>query len=209
MIIMRYKGESISMRTFKSTLAVACGTVLFTGLLLTTAAAQNTGVYAYPSAGQPQDQQDRDRWECQQWATRETGFDPATAAPLPAAPYAPPPPRQRQRQANSSVLGIGNGGFFEGSGMLGDAATGAALGAAGGAIAGDAGQGAAIGAVASTLFGALNRSSNNSSYDNYEDQRYSQQQYEHQRIMQERQLAMESYRRAYGACMGARNYTVQ
>ena len=71
------------------------------------------------------------------------------------------------------------------------------------------GQGAAIGAVASTLFGALNRSSNNSSYDNHEDQRYAQQQYEHQRIMQERQLAMEGYRRAYGACMGARNYTVQ
>ena len=50
---------------------------------------------------------------------------------------------------------IGDGGFFEGGGIVGDAATGAALGAAGGAIAGDAGEGAAIGALASTVFGAL------------------------------------------------------
>ncbi len=196
------------MKAFKNTLTGLCTAGLLIGLIPITATAQDTGVYAYPNAGQPIDQQDRDRWECQQWAIRETGFDPATAAPLPAAPYQPPRPPP-QRQANSGLLGIGNGGFFEGSGALGDAATGAALGAAGGAIAGDAGQGAAIGAVASTLFGVLNRSSNNSRYDNYEDERYSQQQYEHQRVMQERQVQMEGYRRAYGACMSARNYTVQ
>ena len=194
------------MKTLKYTLTVLCTSAALMGLLPATA--QDTGVYAYPNAGQPVDQQDRDRWECQQWAIRETGFDPATAAPLPAAPY-PPPPQQRQRQANSGPLGIGNGGFFEGSGAIGDAATGAALGAAGGAIAGNAGEGAAIGAVASTLFGALNRSSSRSNQNSYEDQRYSQQQYEHQRIMQDRQVQMTSYRRAYGACMTARNYTVQ
>ena len=102
--------------------------------------------------------------------------------------------------------------MFQGSGLIGDAATGAALGAAGGAIAGDAGQGAAIGAVASTLFGALNRSSAQSrqppQQQSYNYDYYQQQQAGADREFDQREAAVAEYNRAFGACMSSRDYTV-
>ena len=133
---------------------------------LAVAHAQTGGSYAYPNAGQSEQLQSQDRFECHQWSVSQTGFDPSRAPPLASNP--PPPPGsayggqpQMQQPNRGGFLGIGNGGMLPGSGMVGDAATGAALGAAGGAIAGDAGKGAAIGAVSSTLFGALSRATNN------------------------------------------------
>lgn len=180
------------------------------------AAAQR--VYAYPNAGQSEAEQSRDRFECHQWAVAQTGFDPSTAAPVQAAPTPPPDPsrgysdRRVAQQRDRGFLGIGDGGFFEGGGMMGDAATGAALGAAGGAIAGDAGQGAAIGAVASTLFGALSRSSTPRQQqaparDPNQDY-YRQQQAAADRAHGERVERAAEYNRAYGACMASRDYTV-
>jgi len=176
--------------------------------------------YAYPNAGQTEAQQSKDRFECHQWAVSQSGFDPSTAPPLPATAGAPPPPPQagysdqQQQRRGGSVLGIGDGGFFQGGGMMGDAATGAALGAAGGAIAGDAGQGAAIGAVASTLFGALSRSSQPSSpppqqQQAQQDYYYQQQQAQANQAYQQRMAMQQEYNRAFGACMSARSYTVQ
>ena len=108
-------------------------------------------VFAYPSAGQSEAQQSQDRFECHRWSVAQSGFDPSTAPPLQAQPAPPPPPDpyagyadQRSRSRKRGLLGIGDGGFFEGSGAVGDAAIGAALGAAGGAIAGNVGEGAAI-----------------------------------------------------------------
>lgn len=190
---------------------------LGTLLLASPAAAQQ--VFAYPNAGQSETQQSLDRYECHQWATAQSGFDPSSAPPVQAAaPVPPPPPRSgysdRPRQRRSGgILGIGNGGFFEGGGMMGDAATGAALGAAGGALAGDAGEGAAIGALASTVFGALSRSTTpaeppppqrDAEYDYYRQQQQAaaDQQY-NARVEQ-----LEGYNRAFGACMTARDYTV-
>lgn len=179
------------------------------------------GVYAYPIAGQDEQTQARDRFDCHQWAVTQSGFDPTTAAPLPPPQYAqqpppPPPPQYQQpRQNQGSILGIGNGGMFQGGGMLGDAATGAALGAAGGAIAGDAGEGAAIGAMAGTLFGALTRSTqqpqvqNNDYQYQQQQQYYQQQQAQQDQVWMQRQEQQAGYKRAYGACMSARNYTVQ
>lgn len=174
--------------------------------------AAQTGVYAYPQAGQSEQQQSRDRFECHQWAVSQTGFDPTTAQPLPAQPgYSGPPPQSPQQRRASGPLNMGDGGFFEGTGMMGDAATGAALGAAGGAIAGDAGEGAAIGALAGTVFGALNRAG--SSSQPREDTRYDQVRAEEQarldRLYIERREQNDNYQRAYGACMTARDYTVQ
>ena len=90
-------------------------------------------VFAYPNAGQTEAQQSQDRFECHQWSVAQSGFDPSSAAPLAPRPAAPPPPgprtgysEPRQRRSNRGFLGIGDGG------VLGDAATGAALGAAGG-----------------------------------------------------------------------------
>jgi len=80
-------------------------------------------VYVYPKQGQSQDAFQKDQYECHNWATQQTGFNPA--AP-PQAAAAPPP------QQGTAVRG---------------AARGAAVGAVGGAIAGDAGKGAAVGAA--------------------------------------------------------------
>jgi hypothetical protein len=106
------------------------GAVLLVLLLNPLAFAQ----YIYPSKGQSPQQQDRDRYECHNWAVQQTGFDPTR--PQTAAASAPPP---------------------AGGQVVKGAARGAALGAVGGAIAGDAGRGAAAGAAVGGLFGAMKR----------------------------------------------------
>ena len=189
------------------------------GLALPLSATGQTNVYTYPVAGQSQEQQSRDRFECHSWAVNQSGFDPTTAAPI-AQTTQPPPPDYRYDdrpppRQNSGFLGLGNGGIAPGSGAIGDTATGAALGAAGGAIAGDAGKGAAIGAVSGLLFGALSRSSQQQQAqpqrreNSYERERYYAQKAEEDRRLFERQEQIGSYRRAFGACMTARDYSVQ
>lgn len=208
-----------SMLGVRSALAFAC-------VLVPLVAGAQGQPFAYPNGGQSQEQQAADRFQCHQWSVSQTGFDPTTAPPL-AAPAAmpppppppnygysdqPPPPRQ-----GGSFLGLGNGGFFQGGGLVGDAATGAALGAAGGAIAGDAGKGAAIGALASTMLGAVSRSNQPSAapppqgYDYYQQQQqqyYQQTQAASQQAYDQRQRQTMDYNNAYSACMKARNYTV-
>jgi hypothetical protein len=97
------------------------------------ATAQNSGPYIYPSKGQTQQQQDRDKYECNQWAVGQSGFDPGN--PSSTSTSAQQPPR----------------------GPTGGAARGAAVGAVGGAISGDAGAGAASGAERGRLLGAIRR----------------------------------------------------
>ena len=188
-------------------------------VVFASAGAVGQQVYAYPNAGQTESQQSQDRFECHQWSVTQSGFDPSTAPPLTARPASPPPPPRsgysdrRQRRSSGGLFGIGDGGMFQGSGLIGDAATGAALGAAGGAIAGDAGQGAAIGAVASTLFGALNRSSAQSRQPPPQQQSYNYDYYQQQqagadREFDQREAVVAEYNRAFGACMSSRDYTV-
>lgn len=179
--------------------------------------AQQSQPFAYPNGGQSQEQQSKDRFECHQWAVNQVGFDPTTAAPLPPSQAAPPPNYGYSDQAapppekKRGFLGLGDGGFFRGGGVVGDAATGAALGAAGGAIAGDAGKGAAIGALASTVFGAVSRSTQQNQpavtpppqqpggYGHYQQQTAAHDQ---------RQRQNADYNAAFGACMKGRNYSV-
>ena len=100
----------------------------------TRAVAQNGGAYIYPSRGQTQEQQNKDRYECSQWAISQSGFDPSK----------PPPtnPSSAQQPQGQAVRG---------------AARGAAAGAIGGAIAGDAGTGAAAGAAIGGAAGGVRR----------------------------------------------------
>ena len=114
--------------TKRLTLALFVSSLPFAGPVL----AQD--VYIYATKGQGQQQQEKDKYECYNWARQQTGFDPM------ARPQATSPPPQQ-----SSV------------GALGGAARGAAIGAVGGAIGGDAGKGAAIGAAAGGLFGGMRR----------------------------------------------------
>ncbi len=86
--------------------------------------AQNLMIY--PAAGQSQQQQQQDQYNCHTWSVQQSGYDPSN-----------PPAQSSGPTFGSSAKETVRGG-----------ARGAAAGAAIGAIAGDAGKGAAIGAVA-------------------------------------------------------------
>ena len=137
-------------------------------------------VYAYPNQGQSQEQQEKDQFECFNWAKQQSGFDPM------AAPTTSAPPPQEQGT---------------GPGLLGGAAIGGGAGAIGGAIAGSAGKGAAIGAGIGGLLGGLT-----SSHRNKENKK-ARQDWERQQTNQY-QANRNNYNRAYTACMTARGYTI-
>jgi len=156
------------------------------------------GAYAYPMAGQSQEQQARDDGECRMWAQQMTGVNPNQPPPQVQGGYAPPP--QQTGYFGSGQTGSG--------GMMRDAAGGAALGALGGAIAGDAGKGAAIGAASGALFGGIRRSSRRQQEADWQAQQQAQLQQQQQALNQQYQQAMGSFTQAYGACMRGRKYQV-
>ena len=121
--------------------------VLIAAATFSAGMAQAADPYVYPARGQSQDQTEKDKYSCYQWAKGQTGFDPMQQPTASA-----PPPQQK-------------GGVVRG------AAGGAALGAIGGAIAGDAGKGAAIGAATGGVIGGVRRNRSNQ-----EQQQYAQQQ---------------------------------
>jgi hypothetical protein len=125
-----------------ASLAVLLGLALPAGPV----AAQN--IIAYPERGQNQEQQQRDRFDCYDWAQQQTGFNPRAAQYGSSMP--PPEPEG----------GVMRGGMG-----------GAALGAIGGAIGGNAGKGAAIGAVVGGLFGGFRRREAEMQQAQYEQQR--------------------------------------
>jgi hypothetical protein len=143
----------------------------------------DTTVYAYPERGQSADEQSRDRYECSLWAVKQSGFDPSA----PDVPQA-----YRVRVA---------GGPPPGTGTAIGAIAGAVLGAA---MAGDddAGAGAAFGALTGAMIG------------NASDAARAQQ---NEAMMsaqaQQQQAALAhgaaDYRRALGACLDARGYSVR
>lgn len=152
--------------------------VCLTTLFANGAAAQD--VFAYPNQGQSQEQQDRDNFECFNWARQQSGFDPMQV------PTASAPPPQDQST---------------GPGMVGGAALGAGAGAVGGAIGGNTGRGALIGAAAGGIFGGLR--SNNRQKQNQQ----SRQNWERQQSAQYQQ-GRNNYNRAFSACMSGRGYTI-
>jgi hypothetical protein len=138
-------------------------------------------LFIYPTKNQSAEQQDKDKWECRAWGTKQTGFDPAARAKA----STPPPAAQAPR-----------------GGLLRGAAGGAAIGAVGGAIAGNAGKGAAIGAAGGGLLGVMRRN------DQVRQEQYSHQQWAQQNVAQYEQNRS-SWVRAVKACLTGRGYTVQ
>lgn len=123
------------------------------GMLLTVAqAAFAQDITAYPTKGQSTKQQEKDKYECYEWAKKQTGIDPQASAGT-AAPSAQQP----------------QGGAVRG------AAKGAAVGALGGAIGGDAGEGAAIGAGVGAAGGAAKRRQSEMTAAQQQEQAQSQQ----------------------------------
>ena len=87
-------------------------------------------MFIYPGKGQSAEQQDKDEYECYNWARSNSGYDPAN----PAASSPAPAPAAKQ---------------------TGGVARGALVGATIGVIAGDSSKAAGRGAVAGALFGGI------------------------------------------------------
>jgi glycine zipper 2TM protein len=147
-----------------------------------------TDIYAYPQNNQPAEQQERDRYECNTWAVKQTGFDPS-------APNVPPHDRYRVVAA----------GPAPGTGTAVGAFTGAILGAA---VAGprDAGAGLLLGAVAGGLVGTAaeqqQRAAANQQAQQINEARTAQQ-------LAAIDARAFNYRRALSACLEGRGYTVK
>lgn len=140
-------------------------------------------VYFYPTAGQSPAQQDRDRYECYNWAVKQTGFDPGRQGltvqeRVTVVPAAAP-----------------------GAGTVAGAATGAIVGAAV-SRPGNAGGGAIVGAVAGGLLGAAADNAREQQAQRIEDQINSRSRYRSDGRIAE-------YRRAMSACLEGRGYTVK
>jgi len=94
---------------------------LATAMFATGASAQQ---FVYPAKGQTPQQQKQDETQCAQWATQQTGYDPARP---PAS--APPPTTATGVTPGAGARGAARGAVV-GEVVGGDASSGAAAGAA-------------------------------------------------------------------------------
>ena len=146
----------------------------------------NTEVYAYPQQGQTPEQTDRDRYDCHEWAVKQSNFDPSAPGT---------PPHDRVVVASGPPPGTNT--------AIG-AVAGAVLGAV---IAGPRNSG--FGAVAGGITGAAIGSTGDAA--NAQNQ---QAQIQAARAQDARQAAAmdqkaSNYRRAISACLEGRGYSVK
>jgi hypothetical protein len=138
-------------------------------------------IFVYPSNGQSAEQTDRDRYECHVWAVQQTGVDPSRAD---ANPYE----RVVVQPANPP-----------GSATAAGAIGGAILGAI---IAGprNAGAGLVLGGATGAIVGSA------ADANAQQQARMTQQQIN--QSMATGHARADSYRRALGACLQGRGYTI-
>ena len=143
-------------------------------------------IYVYPAKGQNERQLDRDRYECHNWAMKQTGFDPSEPhlAPHQQVQVVPMPPDHR--------------------GAVTGAVTGAVIGASV-ARPHDSAEGAIVGAVAGAMVGAASDVSRQQEAHATQAQMSANEQAERARF--EKQAY--EYRRAISACLEGRGYTVK
>jgi hypothetical protein len=145
-----------------------------------------TTVYFYPTKGQSQEQQDRDRYECYRWAVKQTGFDPGQAQLA---------PHQRIQVTPAAPPGS-------------DTAAGAMTGAVVGTMLSprrDSGFGMVFGAITGAMIGAA------SDEERRRQAAQVQQQYDARDAQRYARLEKQSrdYQRAMTACLEGRGYTVR
>lgn len=161
---------------------------------------QSIGMFAFPRNGQTADQQLKDESDCYGLAKQRTGID--TQAPAPKGPSAEEV-AAAQKQAADNAKQV-QGGRVRG------AARGAGGGAAIGAIAGNAGTGAGAGAVAGTMKGGMaQRQANAQSKQQAVAQATAQQKKAAEQLQAEHQEGIDTFQRAFSACMDARGYSVK
>jgi hypothetical protein len=146
----------------------------------------DTNVYAYPQQGQSPEQMDRDRYDCHEWAVKQSNFDPSAPGTPPhdrVVVAAGPPP------GTNTAIG---------------AVAGAILGAV---IAGprDSGFGAVAGGITGAAIGSTGDAANAQAQ---------QVQIQQARAQDARAAAVidqkaSNYRRAISACLEGRGYSVK
>jgi outer membrane lipoprotein SlyB len=145
-----------------------------------------TQVYFYPKAGQSNEQQSRDHYDCYNWAVTQTGFDPGITAMRPeqrvkVVPMPPPGHDTITLSIVGAVLGALVGGPRH---------------AAGGAL---------IGASAGAVAGAASDISRQESARQMEEAYYNRD----QALNSQLEAKALDFRRAMGACLEGRGYSVK
>ncbi|HLW23201.1 MAG TPA: hypothetical protein VKT22_02435 [Steroidobacteraceae bacterium] len=137
-------------------------------------------IFVYPNNGQSAEQTDRDRYECHEWAVSQTGVDPSRDAnPYERVVVQPGTPPGANTAAGAVVGGV-LGSIIGGPRNWG---AGLALGAATGAIVGSAADANAQAQAHMTAEQIAQAQSQG-------------------------RARLDTYRRAFGACMQGRGYTV-
>lgn len=147
-------------------------------------------IYFYPSKGQSKEQQDRDHFECYQWAVKQSGFDPSQAqAQTQLAPH------QRIEVKPSAPPGADTA-----AGAIGGAMVGSMLSSRH-----DRPFGTVFGAITGAMIGAASDEARQREAEQI------QQQYEAKDAQQYAKLEKQSrdYQRAITACLEGRGYTVR
>ena len=148
--------------------------------------AADADIYVYPSKGQTEKQLDRDRYECHNWATKQSHYDPSE-------PHLAPHQRIEvvEMRPPGAATAVG-------------AVTGAIIGDG---IAGrhDSGGGALAGAIVGAMIGASTDAKRNEQASQSNARVSAETQAERARL--ERQAS--DYRRAISACLEGRGYTVK
>lgn len=142
-------------------------------------------VYVYPAQGQSAEQTDRDKYECHIWAVQQTGVDPSRPG---ASTYERVVVQPAPVPGSGTVAGA-IGGAILGSIIAGPRAAGAGfiLGGATGAVVGSAAEASATANAQAQAQATQEQINANAT---------------------EARARAESYRRAVGACLQGRGYTV-
>ena len=161
---------------------------------------KSIGVFAFPKNNQNAEQQLKDETDCYGMSKQQSGIDPQAPPPKPMSAEE----KQAQQKQAAEDAPKAKGGRVRG------AARGAAGGAAIGAIAGDAGQGAAIGSVAGTMRGGMKqREANAASKQKAAQQTAAAQKEAESQAKLAHAEGLDTFQRAFGACMDARGYSVK
>jgi hypothetical protein len=148
-------------------------------------------MYFYPERQQNEVAQDRDRFECYRWASRESGVDPGMT-----------PVRQEPPQRVASARADSRADPRDGAPVVVGAMTGAAIGAMSSPH--HPGDNAVIGAIFGAALGAIAQESRAQAIE----QSQSRHQQAAQSAAQASAMPFDNFRRAMSACMTGRGYRV-
>jgi len=135
----------------------------------------------FPAKGQSDEQMDKDKYDCYNWAKKETGFDPMQVPTASA-----PPPKTPESKAS-----VGRG-----------AVGGALLGTAVGALTGNAAKGAIIGTAGGAAVGGTRKNAAENKQEKATQEWADEQTTEYSQ-------KRSKYDRAYSACLEGKGYTVK